>query len=110
MGLLERVAQRSIGIDLVVVAAADPGSCYVALAHEIGDDCLGCTLGDPDPGGDVSASDPGVAGDAHEHVAVVGEERPARPRRVLRLLVRMRHMPNGSWLRETAVGFPVWAG
>ncbi len=104
MGLLDGMAQWPIGIDFIVVAAADPGSRHVAPTHEIGDNRLGGALGDSDLSGDVPAAHSWVAGDTHEHVAVVGEKRPIRPRRVFRLLAWARHVLNGISLREIPVG------
>ena len=91
MGLFDGVAQRPTGIDLVVVAAADPRPLHVAVLHKISDDRLRRPLGDPYPCGDVSAPNAGIARDADQHVTVVGEERPARPRRVLGRAIGASH-------------------
>ena len=101
VGLFYGVAQRLVEVDLVMVATADPGSFHVAVPHEIGDDRLSGALGDPYPGGNVSTADAGVAGDADQHMAVVGEERPARLRRVLGCAIGVVHALKGSRLRET---------
>ena len=104
MRLLHGVAQRTIRIDLIVVAAPDPGSLHIALLHEVRNDRLGGTLGDPDPHGDVTAANAVVNRDADEDVTVVGEEGPGRPRRLPRVLVGVGHGVNGTGFREPADG------
>ena len=103
MRLLNWVAQRTIRIDFIVVTASDPGSLHIALLHEVGDDRLGGALGDPDPGGNVPAANAVVKRDADEDVAMVGEEGPGRPRRLLRV-VGARHGIDGTWFREPSDG------
>ena len=75
--LFDRVAQRPFGIDLVVVATANFCSIHVATSHEIRDDRLSSALGNPDPSGDISATDAGVTRNANQYMAMVGKERPA---------------------------------
>jgi hypothetical protein len=104
MGLFDRVAQRSVRVDVVMVAAADPGSLHVAVPHKISDDRLGGALGDPDSGGNIPGPDAGVTGDADQHMAMVGEERPAWPCRFLRGVIGAGHALKRSWLRETTDG------
>ena len=45
--------ERQVGVDFVVVAAADPRAGKVAGLHEVGDDPLGGPLGYADAPGDV---------------------------------------------------------
>jgi len=71
VGLLYDVAQWTIAVDLVVVAPTDPSSRHISFSYQVSNDCLGGTLGDPDPLGNVSAPDPWIGGNAYEHMAVV---------------------------------------
>ncbi len=82
VGLLHRVPEKLVAADLVVIPAPNPGSGHVTVSHQVGHDGLGSPLGDPHPGGDVTPPDSGVASDAHQHVPVVGQERPPRPSRL----------------------------
>lgn len=72
------MAYRQVGIYLVAVAAPNASPLHIARANEVGDDRLSGTLGDTDPGSDVSPAYAGILRKAHQHVAVVGQERPRR--------------------------------
>ena len=104
--LLDWVAQGLLGNDLIVVAATVLGPPHIATRDEVGDDRLRGALGDPDPVGDVPASDPRVAGNADEDVAVIGQERPARAGRIRGRAGRIRHRANGSCPGTVPVTFP----
>lgn len=104
VGLFDGVAQRPIGVDLVVVSAAHPGSLHVAVPHKISNDRLSRALGDPDSDGNIPAADAGVTGDADQHMAVVGEERPAGPRRVLGCSIGVGHVLHGSGFVKQRTG------
>ncbi len=74
--LFERMAKRELGVDLVVVPAADARAGDVAGSDEVGDDVLGRAKRDADLVRDVLDPDAGISGDADERVGVVREERP----------------------------------
>ena len=80
---LDGMAEWNLWMDLVPVAPANPGSSDVTLRNQVSDDALRGPLGDADPSGDVTTADASVLGDADEHVPVVGQEGPRRPRRSL---------------------------
>ena len=73
---LDRVAQRLLGVQPVGVTPAHPGRGDETGEAEIGQDRLGGALGDADLGGDVTHACVGMACQEHQHVTVVGEERP----------------------------------
>ena len=73
---LGRVAHPQVAVDAVAVAAADSLALDVAGVREVGDDPLNRALGDADASGDVAQPDLGLAGDADQHLRMVGEERP----------------------------------
>jgi hypothetical protein len=85
VGLLDGVAHRPFEVDLVAVPSTDPRSHNVALSDEVGDDRLCSALGDADPLRNIAASNFGVCGDTNQHMAVVGEKRPAGSGRFARL-------------------------
>lgn len=105
MGLLDRVAQRPIGVDFVKVSATDAGSLHITLPHKISNDRLSSALGNSDPVGDISAADTGVTCDTDQDMAMVGEERPARPRHLFRRVIGVSHALNGSRVRDIVDGF-----
>jgi hypothetical protein len=74
---LRWVAHVPVFVDAVAVAATFPLAVDEPGLDEVGDDALGGSLGDPDLLGDVSKPDVRHAGDAEEHLRVVGEEPPA---------------------------------
>lgn len=77
VALLGGVAHGDVGVDAVVVAAADAVALDVAGVDQVGDDALCGALGDADHLGDVTEADVGVALDAEQHLGVVREEPPA---------------------------------
>ncbi len=95
MGLLKWVPERKAGVQHVAVAAALPGSSHVPGFYQVGHQALGRTLGDANLGSYVPASRAGIAGDAQQHMPVVGQERPCRftGRHVVRILIHER--PSG---------------
>jgi len=74
--LLGRVAHVAVLVDAVAVAASVALALDVSGLDEVGKDPLCGAFGDADLFGDVT--EPGVwcAGDAEEHLGVVGEEAP----------------------------------
>ncbi len=68
----DRMAQRTIGVDLVMVSASDLGSLHVAAFYKIGDDCLSGPLGNPNSNSYIPTADPRVACDTDQYVTVVG--------------------------------------
>ena len=83
----ELVAEGLVDVDQVAVAPADLQPLDDAAALEIFDDAEHRPLGDADPGGDVAQPGVGIHGDADEHVAVVAEEAPWRPRALTNRIV-----------------------
>ena len=76
----EGMAEVGVPVDLVPVTAALLDPHEKALGNEVGDDLLGRTLPNADSRRDLADPDRGVASDAQEHVAVVREYEPVRPR------------------------------
>lgn len=76
--LLCWVAHVSVLVDAVAVAATVALSLDESRLDEVGKDALCGSLRDPDLLGNVSKPDVWRAGDAEEHLRVVGEEAPAR--------------------------------
>jgi hypothetical protein len=74
--LLRWVAHVSVLVDAVAVAATVALALDVSRLDEVGEDALCGALGDPDLLGNVSKPDVWGAGDAEEHLRVVGEEAP----------------------------------
>jgi hypothetical protein len=74
--LLGWVAHVPVFVDAIAVAAAVARALDVSRFDEVGEDALRGSLGDPDLFGDVSKPDVWGAGDAEEHLRVVGEEAP----------------------------------
>ena len=74
--LLRGVAHVLVLVDAVAVAAAVALAFDVSGLDEVGEDALGGSFGDPDLLGDVAEPDVWRAGDAEEHLCVVGEEAP----------------------------------
>jgi hypothetical protein len=73
---MERVAEREVAVDVVLVAASDAGLGQIAGVLELADDLRHRSFGDADGGGDVSHAYAGVGGDARQHMPVVGDEPP----------------------------------
>jgi hypothetical protein len=78
------VTQRAVGPDPIRVAPAFPQSVEVARVHQIADDPLRGPLGDSYPLRHIAQPQAGIAGDAHQSVSVVGQERPFRHSRSVR--------------------------
>jgi hypothetical protein len=74
--LLRRVAHVAVLVDAVAVAATVALALDVSRLDEVGEDALCGSLGDPDLLGNVAKPDVWCAGDAEEHLRVVGEEAP----------------------------------
>ena len=66
------VAKVPVAIDLVAIAAAILGAGEVSLCDEFGDDALSSAIGDTDSLCDVAGAAARIAGDAQQHVSVVG--------------------------------------
>ena len=77
MALLGGVsAHRRFPVDHVAVAAAIPLPVDVAGLDQVRQDALRGSEGDANRVGDVSQAHVGVAGDAEQHLCVVGDELP----------------------------------
>jgi len=68
---------RRFPVDHVAVAAAIPFPVDVASRDQVSQDALRRSEGDANRVGDVSQAHVGVAGDAEQHLRVVGDELPA---------------------------------
>jgi hypothetical protein len=77
-----RVAERSIRVQLVMIAAALALAREVASFFEIGDDTLHGSLGDPDSGCDFTQPNLRLLCDANQNVGVIAQKRPVKIRRV----------------------------
>ena len=73
---LGRVAHVPVFVDSVAVPAALALAVDVPGVDEVGQDALRGALGDADLVGDVAKPDVRCAGDAQQHLGVVGEEAP----------------------------------
>ena len=76
---LRRMPHRDRAVHDVAVPAADPLPLDVAGLDEVGEDPLRRALGDPDGLGDVPEPHVRVAGDAEQHLRVIGDEPPGPP-------------------------------
>ena len=74
--LLRRVAHVPVLVDAVAVAATVALAFDISRIDKVGEDALGGSFGDPDLLGNVAKPDVWRAGDAEEHLRVVGEEAP----------------------------------
>jgi hypothetical protein len=74
--LLRWVAHVPVLVDAVAVATTVALALDVSGLDQVGEDALGGSLGDPDLLGNVAKPDVWRAGDAEEHLRVVGEEAP----------------------------------
>ena len=80
MSVLGGVSEhRCVCVDHVAVAAAVPLALDVAALDEVGEDALRRSERDADSIGDIAQANIGVAGDAQQHLRVVGDELPAAP-------------------------------
>jgi len=77
-----RVAERSIRVQLVMIAAALALAREVASFFEIGDDALHGPLGDPDSGCDFTQSNLRLLRDANQNVGVIAQKHPVKVGRV----------------------------
>jgi len=73
----ERIGQRQVGLDGVVVAAPVAPARDVAGVGELDDDPVRGAFGDPDRLADLPQADARVMRDAQQYLGVVGEKRPA---------------------------------
>jgi hypothetical protein len=71
------VTHRLFTVDLVAVASADADTVDVAGFDKLADDPLSCSLGDSYGFCNVSDANVRVTSNTEEHLAVVGEKRPA---------------------------------
>jgi len=77
-----RVAERSIRVQLVLIAAALALVREVASFFEIGDDVLHGPLGDPDSDCDFAQPNARLLRDANQNVGVIAQKRPVNVGRV----------------------------
>ena len=73
----DRVRQRNVPIDRVLVAAPISPARDVPGGGELDDDSMRGTLGYPDPFTDLAQANAGIAGGADQDPGVVGQKRPA---------------------------------
>lgn len=76
MVLVKWMAQWCVTMDRIAVASALADAGGVALCHKIGHDRLHRSFGDADSYGDVAAANIRLLGETHQHVGMVGKERP----------------------------------
>lgn len=74
----DRVRERQVLVERVSVPSPLSLPRDVSRGHEIANDAVDGTLGDPDTFADVSQARFRIAGDADEDLAVVGQEAPLR--------------------------------
>jgi hypothetical protein len=74
------VAERSIRVQLVMIAAALAFAREVACRFEIGDDALYCPLGNPNSLCDFPQSNLWLLCDANQNVCVIAQKRPVNVR------------------------------
>jgi hypothetical protein len=74
----DRVAERSICVQFVMIVAARALARNVACFFEIGDDALHGALSEPNPGCDLTESNLQLLGDASQHVGEIAEKRPVK--------------------------------
>lgn len=72
----ERVTQRMVGSDHVVVSATLFPALDAPDGLQIGEDLGGGALGDVDAFGNLLEAEIGRCADGEQHVRVIGEERP----------------------------------
>lgn len=73
-----RVAERSIRVQLVTIAAALALAREVTCFFEIGDDALHGPLGDPNSGCDFTQSNLRLLRDANQNVGVIAQKCPVK--------------------------------
>ena len=71
------VAHRTVGDDVVAIAASFTVPCETSGCFEVLHDALNCPLGDAHLVGEIAEPELRVTRKADEHVAVVGEKGPA---------------------------------
>lgn len=76
LSMLNLMPERQVELNLVMIAAPDPAALQVPCISKVGHDPLGSTLRDPDGKRNIAQARLRVAGDAKQHVGVVGEECP----------------------------------
>ena len=74
----DRVAKRSIRVQLVMIASSHAPARGVASFLEIGDDALHGPLGDPNWGCDFTQPDPRLLRGANQYVGVIAQKRPVK--------------------------------
>ena len=72
----DAMPHRAVGDDVVAIASPFAMAREASSRFEVVHDALHRTLGDADLLGEISETEPRITGEADEHVAVVGEERP----------------------------------
>ena len=76
MAGFQGVSERLVEADFVDVVAAATGPQHVAGVNEILDDAVHRPFADTDQPGDLGQPNLRVLRDAHQHVGMVGQERP----------------------------------
>jgi hypothetical protein len=65
------VSHPDFAVQSIVAATADPLALDIARLHEVGDDALSRSFGDPDRLGDVPESHVSISSDAEKHLRMV---------------------------------------
>ena len=78
--LFERMTQRNISVHFVGIAATFFGAGDIPSLNEVADDCLSRAFRDANEFSNITSAEIGVAGEAHQDMAVIGEKGPARLR------------------------------
>lgn len=76
MIVLQRVAHREVGSQLVAITAANARTRNVPAGEQLRDDPLSRPLSDANPDRDIPDPDSRIARDTNQNVPVVGQERP----------------------------------
>src|SRR5689334_16376589 len=84
------MAERALGVDPVVVPAADAAALEIAVVDQVGEHAVGLPLRQARGSGDLAHGRTGLARDPEQHEAVRGEEGPGRPLRHAPSLYRSR--------------------
>jgi len=70
------MAKLQTSIYLVTISASDSGNSYITRFFEIGENCLGASLGDSNCVGDIANSRIRVATEMDKDMTVIGKKGP----------------------------------
>jgi hypothetical protein len=74
----ERIRQRKVSFDRVLVASTASSTCDVSRALELSDDSVRRPFGDPHVRSDLTQPNTRVVRDTEQDLRMVGQERPLR--------------------------------